>query len=69
MAFKVSSTRLIKVTKLLERADFALNTLEKNNKNKILFPELKKEIQEVIEELKTVYDLENFDEWKKIKVK
>ncbi len=67
MAFKVSSTRLIKITKVLQRADFALNTLEKNGKNTILFPELKKELQDCIEELKIAYDLENFEEWNKMK--
>jgi len=63
MAFRVSSTKLIKVTKLLERADKALNTLDTGNVK--LYSTLKKEIQDCTDELKSVYDLESFEEWKK----
>lgn len=67
MAFRVSSIRLIKITKLLERSDKALNILDNGHNNAELYHTLKKEIQDCIQELKNVYDLENFDEWKKIK--
>ena len=63
MAFKVSSSRLIKVAKVLQRQRDAINTLERLGSNKIVFMELKKESDDLIDELKTVYDLENFDEW------
>lgn len=69
MAFKVSSTRLIRAVELLKRADKALNTLEKNGKNTIIYPELKKEIQDEIEILMSNYALEDFDEWKDAKKK
>lgn len=67
MAFKVDSGRLIKVTKLLERSDKALNILDNGHNNAELYHSLKKEIQDCVEELKSVYDLESFDEWKKKK--
>jgi hypothetical protein len=69
MAFKVSSSRIIKLTQLLVRADKAMNVLERNGKNKIIYPELKKEIQDEIEEVKSMYGLEDFDEWKDLKKK
>lgn len=65
MAFKVSSSKLIKIIKLLERADSAMNILERDGKNKILFTDLKKEIQDEVAEVKVMYDLESFDEWNK----
>lgn len=65
MAFKVDSGRLIKVTKLLERSDKALNILDNGHNNAELYHSLKKDIQDCVEELKSLYDLESFDEWKK----
>ena len=67
MAWKVSSSRMIKITKTLEKADFAINTLERLGQNNHVFLDTKKEIQELVDELKAVYDLENFEEWKEKK--
>ncbi len=64
MAFKVSSTRLIDATKMLQRLVDAVNTLERLGSNNIVFMQTKKEAHDMIDELKTVYDLESFDEWK-----
>lgn len=69
MAFKVSSSRLITIVKILERAKFAINTLEVNSKNKIIFPDLNKDIQKEIDFLKVNYELEDFEEWKMKKTK
>ena len=69
MAFKVSSTRLIKAAKLTKRAADAINTLERLGSNKIVFMELKKELQDFADELTSQYDLESFEEWKNGTVK
>ena len=39
--FKVSSSEIVKITKALERAAFAINTLERLGQNKIVFLEIK----------------------------
>lgn len=62
--FKVTSSRLIKITKTLEKADFAINTLERLGQNKMVFMDTKRDIQELIDELKSQYELEQFTEWK-----
>lgn len=64
MAFKVSSTRLIKTTKMLQTLVDAVNNLERIGGNKTVYLKTKKEAHDLIDELKASYDLENFDEWK-----
>lgn len=63
--FKVSSSELISITKNLEKAANAINTLERLGNNKHVFLETKKEIHEQIDHLKSRYGLEQFEEWKK----
>lgn len=69
MAFKVSSSRLIKHSNLLKRSLDAIIHLELNGKNKIVYPQLKQELQDEIKELEDSYNLSNFSECKKKKVK
>jgi hypothetical protein len=64
--YKVTTGELVRTVKLIDRADNALNNLERLNSNKILYPELKKELQELSLELRSRYDLEALDEWKKV---
>lgn len=63
--FKVSSSEIVKITKALERAAFAINTLEKLGQNKIVFLEIKKELNDLVDELKSRYEIEKFSEWDK----
>lgn len=62
--FKVSSNELIIITKTLEKAANAINTLERLGNNNHVFLETKQEIHAEIDRLKSRYDLENFEEWK-----
>jgi len=62
--FKVSSSELIVITKSLEKAANAINTLERLGNNKHVFLETKKELHDIVDHLKSRYDLENFEEWK-----
>lgn len=64
MAFKVSSSKLIKAAKLADRAATAINTLERLGSNKYVFIDLRKELQDFRDELISQYDLKSFDEWK-----
>ena len=62
--FKVTSSRIIDIVLTLEKADFAINTLERLGQNKAVFLETKKEVQDLVETLKSAYQLEDYDEWK-----
>jgi hypothetical protein len=63
--FKVSSSEIVKITKALERAAFAINALERLGQNKIVFLEIKKELNDLTDELKSRYEIEKFSEWDK----
>jgi len=67
--FKITSGELIRAVKLIDRAEHAMNNLERLGGNKILYPELKKELQELSEEFKNRYLLEEMDEWKTLNKK
>lgn len=62
--FKISSSELIEIAKTLQKASFAINTLERNSSNSIVFQETKKEIHDLLDKLNSRYDLKNFKEWK-----
>lgn len=67
MGFKVPAERMIRIAKTLDKASFAINTLERLGQNKAVFLETKKEIHDLSDELKSLYKLEEFDEWKNVK--
>lgn len=67
--FKITSGELIRVIKTLEKQNFALNTLERLNNNNIVFIETKQEANTLIDELKSRYGIEQFDEWRKAEKK
>lgn len=53
--FEVSEEKMAQIIKLLDRSDFAINTLERANNNRMLFTDLKSEVQKLSEELKSRY--------------
>ncbi len=61
--FKITSSEILKIVKTLEKADFAINVLEKNSPNGIVFLETKKEVQDLTESLISRYDLKSFEGW------
>ena len=63
--YKVTSGELIEGIKLIDKAEKALNTLEKLTNNKIIYPELRIELQKYSSDIKTRYLIEEMDEWKK----
>lgn len=65
--FKTSSTELIEIVKTLDKANFAINTLERNGQNKILFFETKKQIQDLSEKIKDRYGLREFNDFNECK--
>jgi len=63
--FKVSVSEIINIVKLLEKSGGAINNLERLGGNKHVYLETKQEIHKEVDRLKSRYDLENFEEWKK----
>jgi len=67
--FKVTSGELIRILKTLEKQNFAINTLERLGNNQMVFLETKQEANVLIDELKSRYGIEQFDEWMKAEKK
>lgn len=64
--FKISSKDVIKVVKLLQKSEKAIDHLEKSGgKNKIIYPKLKKDISKTTDLWKKAFELESFEQWKK----
>lgn len=67
--FKITSGELIRIIKTLEKQNFAINTLERLGQNNKVFMTTKKEGYDLIDELKSRYGIEQFDEWRKAEKK
>lgn len=52
---KLTEDKMKQIIRALDDADFAINTLERANGNKILFPQTKTSVQKLSEELKNRY--------------
>jgi len=61
--FKVSSAKLIRIVKVLEASNNAINILERANKNNILFGNIKTEIVNLAEEITSQYGLKEFNDF------
>ena len=60
--YKIDSIMLLEFKDLIDRADKAINVLERNNKNKIVYPELKKDLQKMSEKLESRFTLSEFSD-------
>lgn len=56
---KLTEEKIKQIIRVLDKADFAMNTLERANGNKMIFPETKSDIQQLSEELKSRYSTDN----------
>lgn len=62
--YKITVDQLLLIAKTLEKADFAINTLERLGQNKAVFLETKKDIQKLRDDLTSRYDLKSFNNGK-----
>lgn len=60
VGYKVSISTLLEVNKLLKRADRAINTLQRANNLKMVYPELQADLQKMMEKLESQYTLSEF---------
>ncbi len=58
--FKVKVDILQRITDVLDRSNDAINNLERLHSNKSLYPDLKKQIQKLSDELKSRYPIDEF---------
>lgn len=58
--YKITTDKLLKVVNVINRADRAINNLERLGRNQIIYPELKKEMQLICDELKSQYSLNEY---------
>jgi len=63
--YKITVDQLLLIAKTLEKADFAINTLERVGQNKVVFLETKKDIQKLKDDLISRYDLKSFNDDRK----
>ena len=59
---KISEQLLIDISKTLNDASDAINNLEKMNKNNILYPTLKKRVQDMAIKLEDQYGLREYND-------
>lgn len=57
---KISEDLLLDIAKMLKRYDKAMNVLERQNNNKIIYPELKKDGQALAERIEDQYGLREY---------
>jgi hypothetical protein len=62
MGLKITVDKMLEINKLLKRADKAINVLQRGNNNKIIYPELQRDIQRMIEELDSRYGLIEYND-------
>lgn len=55
---KLTEEKIKQIIVVLDKADFAINTLERANSNRMIFPETKRDVQQLSEELKSRYSSE-----------
>lgn len=58
---KISDDKIKQIVTVLEKANFAINTLERANNNRMLFTDAKLEIQTLSTELQTRYSVKEFN--------
>jgi len=58
---KLSDEKITQIIKTLEKANFAINTLERANKNSMLFKDTKAEIQSLTMELTNRFTTKEFN--------
>lgn len=55
----ISDEKIKQIVDTLKKADYAMNTLERANGNKMLFKETKTSVQQLIEELSNRYSIKD----------
>lgn len=58
--YKITDSLLLEVKEVLARSDKAINVLQRAGNNKIIYPELQKDLQSLLEKLNSQYSLAEF---------